>query len=230
MLKVVFFDIDDTLIDSERAHIEAINKICVDYNLPLKNNNDKIKFSWLSIMNKYFKLFFEGKISICAQRINRIIDFWKINGLEISDKFAEEVYKQYHEHFLNSCKAFPDVIPILKSLESFQLGIISNGITSDQIFKLKYNHLYDFFDKIFISEQIGYSKPDKKIFLYAIKKMNISPIESIHIGDSYELDYLGSTNSGMNSILIDRKKRYSITKCSKIQSLLEITQIAGLNL
>ncbi|HBL78366.1 MAG TPA: hypothetical protein DD458_24340 [Prolixibacteraceae bacterium] len=217
---MIFFDIDDTLVDSEAAHKIAVKKILEDYSL--KVNPDDIFSEWIDITNRYLKLYFEKKMTLTEQRTSRIKELCKISGREIHDEEALLIYFDYHRHFLQSCVAFPETIPVLEKLKDFKLGIITNGPVSDQINKLKDNHLIRFFDPIIISEEVGFSKPQKEIFDIAAERSNRLLSECIFIGDSYELDYLGGTNAGMKTIWLDRKKSQPKPYCESIQSLHEL--------
>ena len=164
---VILFDLDDTLVDSKSAHIYAINKICQKHFLIEKEESKQIAQNWISIRNKNLQLYFERKISLNQHRLNSIIEFWKINNIEISRDNAQNVYRQYHLLLLQSCKVFPDVLPTLTEFKNHQLGIISNGIYSDQVYKLKLNGLHHFFKKIIVPDHIGFAKPSKEIFFAA---------------------------------------------------------------
>lgn len=214
---VVFFDIDDTLVDSESAHRIAVKKILADYSL--KVNPDHVFRKWTEITNRYLKFYFEKKVTLNQQRISRIKELWIFMGQEVNDKEARLIYQKYHHHFLESCVVFADVVPALERLKDFKLGIITNGTRSDQIDKLKNNGLLHYFNPIVISEDVGFSKPQKEIFELAAKRSDQLLSECVLIGDSYELDYMGSTNAGMKAIWLDRKKTQNDFQCEKIDSL-----------
>ena len=118
---VIFFDIDDTLVDSESAHLKAIEQLCIE------NDFNSVTYksfeTWITITNKYLKQYFENKISLKQQRISRIRDFWKSGAKSVSEKEASTLYERYHNIFLNSCLAFPDTIPALNKLQNYKMGI-----------------------------------------------------------------------------------------------------------
>jgi len=58
---------------------------------------------------------------------------------------------------------------------------------------------------IYSQKLSGIKKPNPMIFQIASEKINCSPSQILHIGDSYENDYLVAINSGLKNILIDRK-------------------------
>ena len=217
----IFFDLDDTLVDSEAAHILAIGKIWQEYSLE-NIVPEYIGQQWITITDKYLKLYFENQLSLEEQRIQRIIDLWEIYGRKITPEEAKIVYAQYHEHFLNSCLCFSDTIPALEKLKHFSLGIISNGSYGDQIYKLERNDLLHYFEVIIISEKAGVSKPDKEIFRIACQQTHSNLSDCIYVGNSLELDYLGSLNSGMKAIWLDRNSSDNSPNAERIQSLDEL--------
>jgi putative hydrolase of the HAD superfamily len=217
----IFFDLDDTLIDSEAAHILAIGRIWQDH---FRGNTapEHLGQQWITITDKYLKMYFENQLSLEEQRIHRIIDLWGVYRRKITHEEAQTIYNQYHEHFLNSCLCFSDTISALEKLKHFSLGIISNGSYEDQIHKLKRNGLLQYFDVIVISESVGVSKPDKEIFRMACQKAKSNLSDCIYIGNSYELDYLGSLNSGMKAIWLDRNSSDNSPNAERIESLDEL--------
>lgn len=67
--------------------------------------------------------------------------------------------------------------------------------------------LKNYFDFVLTSYQIGYSKPDKRIFKHALKqcKTLVSPSEALHIGDDEKKDYEGAKAAGWHAILISSR-------------------------
>ena len=60
-----------------------------------------------------------------------------------------------------------------------------------------------FEDNIFISQDIGFEKPDSNAFLAVTNKLNVLPKECLFIGDSYKNDVLGALNVGMSAIFLN---------------------------
>ena len=85
--------------------------------------------------------------------------------------------------------------------KGYQLAILSN-IDSRLHSILDDKGLNGFFEEIFISEEIGHSKPSIKIFRRAEQALNCKPKKILHIGDSFREDYLGAKNAGWQAILI----------------------------
>lgn len=202
---MLFFDIDDTLTDSYGAHSEAISHLFQTTTATL-NNPIAAKQEWQTITDFYLDKYFRKEISLEDQRHSRLIEFWKNQGFQLTKNEAAGLYLQYHQLYLNNCILFTDVKQSLLKLSSFRLGIISNGVDKDQIYKLKNNGILILFSDIIISESVGFAKPQKEIFELAVKRSGLHPEECFYFGNSYTLDYTGAKKAGLNSYWINLLK------------------------
>ena len=149
----------------------------------------------------------------------------KSNGINIGKntlwKIWEEISNEKYE-----LKIFDDVMENLNWLLS--KGISLAGITNMDIKgeillnNLKLDGILEF---IVTSMETKSEKPNSKIFLYSINKANVQPFESVYVGDQIESDYLGSKNSGMMPVLIDRYNYYENFEGIKIKNLDEIKNL-----
>lgn len=90
---------------------------------------------------------------------------------------------------------------------NFKLGVISNFDSRLDIL-LRNMKLHQYFDFVLSSYQAGFEKPDRDIFLKAMKvseMKDLKPYECLHIGDTPVTDYLGARNAGWNSLLVHDK-------------------------
>ena len=62
------------------------------------------------------------------------------------------------------------------------------------------------FEQIFISSEIGFEKPNPKIFKYVEREMNASAEEILHLGDSYSRDFEGAKGAGWSALLFGKPK------------------------
>src|SRR5205823_11149402 len=103
------------------------------------------------------------------------------------DNFFEIAY----EHFAEAgvWQLYPEVREVLEELRPrFQLVVISNF---DGRLRLILQHLAvsKFFDRIFVSSEIGADKPDPEIFRRALKLIDLKPKEVLHVGDDCARDW-----------------------------------------
>ena len=69
---------------------------------------------------------------------------------------------------------------------------------------LRNTGIYDYFDNLTLSYEIGVSKPSSKIFEYALEAMNLPAVETVFI-DDHEKNLNGAATKGIQSILINSR-------------------------
>jgi putative hydrolase of the HAD superfamily len=114
--------------------------------------------------------------------------------------FNEFSKKDYWSKYTN-CDLF---LNDLKHTNKYKLGIISNF--DERLFQILNNlNLTKYFHFICIPSNCnGSFKPNEEIFSQAFKLSGISNhSQMLHIGDDYELDFLGATKLGFKSLIID---------------------------
>ena len=79
-----------------------------------------------------------------------------------------------------------------------------NGNASSQRRKLNTINIYDLLDYSLVSSEYGVRKPDKQIFEYTAKQLDLKTEECAYVGDNYKIDILGSRNAGMLPVFISR--------------------------
>lgn len=98
-------------------------------------------------------------------------------------------------------KLVPGAIVVLDYLHHrYKMSIITNGFREVQVDKLIQSGLKKYFDKVFISEEVGAQKPHKKIFEHAVKSMNAPKKKSLMIGDSWDADIVGAKLFGIDQV------------------------------
>ncbi len=116
---------------------------------------------------------------------------------------------------------FPETDETLHSLKNrgFKIILITNSPPNSKK-ALTDLELSDYFDKTVFSCDVGILKPDKQIFLHALKNFDIAPQDALMVGDSLEKDIMGAIDAGLDAILIDRTG--SIDYAPKITHLNEL--------
>ena len=101
-------------------------------------------------------------------------------------------------------KTFDGVENMLKELKKQgRVYLVSNAQSCFTIDELKTTGLYDLFDGILISSDVGVKKPFPDIFRLAFEKFGITPEESIYIGNDMRDDILGASRVGMKTMYIE---------------------------
>jgi putative hydrolase of the HAD superfamily len=220
-IKAVLFDIDDTLFDSttlaEMARMNAV-KAMIESGLPLRDVNKGYRLL-MKIVQKYGSNY--------DQHFDRLLDTL---GCNRDPKIVAAGIVAYHDTKLAYIKPDPDVIPTLIALrdKDCKLGIVSNGRSVKQWEKIIRLGLHHFFHTVVISEDVGFEKPDPKIFEVALKELRIRPEEAIYTGDSPEIDMLGANKAGLVSVRLIKQAHKEPTLNRDMQPKLKIRKISEL--
>ena len=113
--------------------------------------------------------------------------------------------ENYHQLLFDKWREiipFPEVPDMLKKLKGkYVLAICSNS--SRDLYDVCAAKLPIKFDYVFISDEIKATKPNPKIYQFAIKSFGLSPENILHIASS-QMDVKGATNAKLNVCWINR--------------------------
>ena len=220
---MIFFDLDGTLFDQEKAEKLAAIRFFKE-NLTDLQVDEK---EFLDIKEIYCNNFLISLLKgLSTLERNRML-MKDLFGHHISNEIADQKTKDFLNLYKQNWIPFHDVIPCLEQLKSkrLNLGIICNGDYDRQVDKLDGLGIKNYFDVITISNQKGLTKPNKHIFLEACNEASIKPEQSYYIGDNLVYDASASKNAGINGIWINRKNRTTYDDLNVIHSLNELNNI-----
>jgi len=198
-LKAIFFDIDDTLFSTtefaRNARQSAIAAmIRAGLRVPAEDALQELNEVIAEFSSNH-----EHHFDKLLQRVPR--NAW--SGINPAILVASGVIG-YHQTKSNEIRPFPDAVPVLEALSktSLLLGVITAGLAVKQAEKLLRLDLYRFIhpQAIFISDQIGISKPNRKLFLKACQSMGHDPAEAIYIGNDPVMDIDPANRAGMVTV------------------------------
>ncbi|WP_342512406.1 HAD family hydrolase [Sporosarcina sp. FSL K6-1522] len=190
MIKAVLFDLDGTLLNRDESVKVFIN-----------NQYERLN-KWVSHIPKdtYITRFIE---------LDKRGYVWKdkvyqqlTQEFNISEMTWEELLQDYISEFRFNCVPFDNLIQMFEELKSSNvaLGMITNGYGQFQMDNIKALGIEQYFDVILISEWEGTKKPDPEIFKKALEKLNVSPEQSIFVGDHPKNDVKAAQGIGMTGI------------------------------
>ena len=111
----------------------------------------------------------------------------------------------WYEPLTAAASVAADVIPTLSALREggVRLGIVCNTpLMGDVIDKhLAAENLLEFFPVRIYSSDVGYRKPDRRIFQAALEELAIRPAEALYVGDIVKTDVVGAQRAGMAAVL-----------------------------
>jgi len=229
MIKAVFFDYYNTLVDYDPPREETQSKLLGEMGIkitpkellrPIMVADDFLskEHSRLS-MGKRSQ---EETAALYGRYHGMVL---KEAGLEASPQLIGNILKKWLAIDLKMA-LYKDVAPALDSLkeQGLTLGLISNV---DRDISATYDELGlgNWLGVTVTSQDVGFNKPHPEIFQAALKKVGVKPAEAIYVGDQYEIDVIGANGVGMRGILIDRHDFFGdITDALRIRSLAEVAR------
>lgn len=202
MYQFYLLDIDNTLLNFDAAEIRSFYKLLESYHISYEEE----LFRYYQKINKNFwNLLEQGKVDKETVLIGRFIELFAYLGLDIDPAEAE---KRFQSNLSDAGEMMPHAEDMLLRLkaEGKKLYSASNGVYITQIKRLEAAGLFQYFEGMFVSEKIGYEKPDKSFFDHCFKNIkDFDKSKTIMVGDSLTSDIQGACNSGIDSCLYTPK-------------------------
>jgi len=223
MIKYILFDLDGTLLDFSKSEKKIIKKVIKDYaNYELSIDD----LNYFSKINEYwFNRFNDGYMTRIEYQIKRFDEFKKYLKLEFD---IESCNKYYCDNLKIAADLYDDIDILNYLYNKYDLFIASNGMLETQKNRLSEAKIYNYFKDYYVSEKIGYNKPDIKFFEYIFNDLNDYNKENyVIIGDRISTDIIGGKNAGIKTIYLNRLNIKDTNKISdyEIKSLNELKNI-----
>jgi len=199
-VKAIFFDLDNTLYDFkhawERAHQLLFNEL--DLNK---------YFAYSDFMTRYriedeklWEQLTRNQITLDELRAIRPCQTFAYFGQTLSFSEGEKFYQRMFEILLLQIEEDTRINQYLESLSStYNLYLLTNGLSIEQNKKIDKLKIEKYFKNIYISEEVGFEKPELEFFNYVLKEENLLSENCMMVGDSIVNDILPAQELGMKT-------------------------------
>jgi len=144
---------------------------------------------------------------------------------EMVDAFVDSYIEEWNKgvRYLDGLNEFLD-----RLATRYSLGIVTNTHLAAVVEgHLKTMKAVSHFKVIVTSIGERRRKPHPQIFLRALELLRASPTRTLFVGDSYEADYLGATQVGIDCFLIDPSRQAPVPAANRLASLFELESRLG---
>jgi putative hydrolase of the HAD superfamily len=209
-MRVVLFDLDDTLLDYsggvEESWRQAVLASCADGSL-----DPEIIVAALAQARQWF---WEDPARNRLERTNMPRAWHRIatHALEAlgapDAAAAEAIARHFGAHRRETMQLFPEARETLERLHArgTPLGLVTNGDAVQQRHKIEAYDLARFFDVVVIEGEFGAGKPDEVVFRHALASLGVAPADACMVGDHLHYDVHGAQRLGMRAVWIDRAR------------------------
>lgn len=198
---MIFFDIDNTLVDYSKSESGASHFIMDKYGLKL----DQYGKYWKDISEKYFTKYLRQEMSFQEQGAQRIRELFEQGGRVLSLEASEKIFFEYKEELERNWVLFDDVIPCLEKLNTVNKGIASNGQAEQQNRKLQRIGIDSYFSVKKYASEMHCAKPDLQFF-ESLKKF-CGEGDFVYVGDDLQADIYPCMELGIKAIWVNREGR-----------------------
>ncbi len=224
MIKAVLIDVDDTILDFNKCANTAVRKTFADFSLGFE---EKYIATFHEINDSLWRKVEFGQMT--RDEVRRVR--WGMVFERLNIDFDSALFeKQFIANITETAEPMDNALEMVEYLsKKYTLCVASNSAYSIQSNRLKKAGMFDFFDKFFLSNEIGYAKPNPLYYEKCLEELgNISPSEVFMIGDTLTADIKGGKNAGMHTIWFNPyglEPFLDITPDYTVSSLLEIKDI-----
>lgn len=227
MIKNVFLDLDDTILDFQKGERKALIKTFDQIGIPI---DEEIIKRYVEINLECWRALERGEMTKAEVLVGRFSRLFREMNIDFSPVEAQDIYENLlsleHDFLPGAEKLLDDFAKSKK----YTLYMATNGTPQVQIPRISDTGVGKYFKEIFISEKVGYAKPNPQFFKKCFEKIeDFKPEETIIVGDSLSSDIKGGLNSGIltchynpnDKPYFDIKPHYTIKNLDELIPLLD---------
>lgn len=195
MIKVILWDLDGTLLNFKASESNALKSAFKHFNLGECTDETVALYSAINL--KHWKMLERGEITKDQVKVLRFVEFFEKEG--ITSVSPVDFWRYYENALPDTIEFIGDSYSIVKALAAdYKQYLVTNGTLSVQKRKLEKSGFDKLFDGVFISDEVGFEKPDSRFFnavFAAVPDCNKKDI--MIVGDSLTSDMKGGANAGI---------------------------------
>ena len=211
---VILWDADNTLLNFDQSQDYAIRESFRQYEIEI---DEEIVAAYSAINDSYWKRLERKEIEKLEVLRGRFVTLFrelspggvlshKKLPADVLSQIDVDVFRKLYQQYLGSVYFYlDDSISLCKKLkeQGFYQYIITNGVLATQQNKLSLAGFYEVMDDVFISEEIGFNKPDVRFFEGCFDRMRqagheVAASRMLIVGDSPTSDMQGARNAGID--------------------------------
>ena len=225
MIEFLFIDLDDTILDFHKAEQVALGKTLETFGL---EPNEQVVSRYSQINKSYWERLERKEVTREFLLVNRFADLFQEYGIAVDPVQCARTYEKNlgtGHYFLPGAR---DAVVALS--RRYKLYLASNGTSHVQAGRIESADIAQFFQGIFISQEIGVNKPDVEYFNRCFARIpGFDKEKAMIVGDSLSSDILGGKQAGIRTCWVNPKGKtapahlhpdYEIKTISDVESRL----------
>ena len=214
--KAILFDLDDTILVEDKAAELAWDKTCRISTEKIALFDSEELFKRINHIRKLYR----NDVNRTSTEVKGRVDFFYARmiivksaldelGCNQKDSIAKEIVHTYSSLKLELTEFVPKTESTLQELKNkrIKLALITNGDGNEQRAKIERFGMKRFFNTCLVEGELGYGKPDRRIFKIVLERLGVESQQTWMGGDRLEYDISGAQQSGIYAIWCDYGKK-----------------------
>lgn len=224
MIEFLFLDLDDTILDFHKAERIALRKTLLAFGI---DPTEEVLGRYHVINKSCWEKLEKSELTRDQVVVRRYELLFEELGMDCDAAAVTELYSKnlaIGHYFL------PGAEEAVKSLsKKYRLFLASNGTASVQAGRMTSAGLYPYFEKVYVSQEIGHNKPSIEYFEKCFDQIpDFDKSRAMMVGDSLTSDIQGGINAGIKTCWVNPEGKtghiqpdYEIQSLAQLEALLE---------
>ena len=210
-IRAVFLDVDDTLLDFEKCAKTAMYRAADMLGIRLPEHTEQ---RFHEINDMLWGKLQQGQITMEKLHSSRWEMIFADMGVEAD---GEAFDRMFSACLFDTAEPVDGAYRLLEKLYGrVRMFITSNAAYEEQRNRLGKAGMLQYFEKLFVSDRIGFPKPQKEFFDACFRELpELRPAEVLMIGDSISSDISGAYAYGIRTCWFNKKKKREIPECAE---------------
>jgi putative hydrolase of the HAD superfamily len=210
--RAILLDLDDTILDDSGGVVSCWRQACVAHRSDMNGLDAGAVFDAIDRMREWYWSDPErhriGRLELAWARGEVVRLALAELGVE-DDVLAQKIGDTYHALRDEAIRPIDDAVPTVKWLreQGCRLALLTNGGSRLQRIKIDRFSLAPLFDTILIEGEVGFGKPDPRIYARALDALDVPATDAWMVGDNFEWDVAAPQREGIAGIWIDAHGR-----------------------
>jgi putative hydrolase of the HAD superfamily len=205
---VILLDLDDTILRFSAAGDECWQHVCAHFAPRL---GDVSKEDLLTAITRCARWYWSdldrhrtGRLDMQRARrdiVRAAFAQLHLEGMSVADELADR-FTALREEWVRPFDGAREALAAFRD-RGARLGLLTNGSSEFQRRKIERFDLARFFEVILIEGELGFGKPDHRVFHRALAELRVTPSETWMIGDNLEWDIAPAQQLGILDVWVD---------------------------
>ena len=207
-MTAVLFDLDDTLFDHLRATRAALAVLRERHAALAAWPVEDFSRHHAELLERLHLEGLAGRITVDEARLRRFTSLFSMAGHPLTPDGAAAVAVEYRDAYVASWHLVHGAVELLTVLRwQARIGVVTNNVVGEQTRKIRASGLEPLLDAVVISEAVGVSKPDPRIFAIALERLGCPATDAVMVGDAWKTDIVGARRAGIRAVWFNPSRR-----------------------